>query len=97
MAELKDRVSKAVKQFFFTKKPDALYAITSGWLAPQVTLRNIKVPANSQVTMLGVKGALKTTVQGKNLLIEVPSLLPGELPFPPNYTFKIAGAEILPD
>jgi alpha-L-fucosidase len=88
---------KAVKQFFFTKKPEALYAITSGWLAPQVTLQNIKVPANPQVTMLGVKGPLKATVQGKNLVIEVPSFLPGEMPCRPNYTFKIAGAEILPD
>jgi alpha-L-fucosidase len=88
---------KAVKQFFFTKKPDALYAITSGWLAPQVNLRNIKVPANPQVTMLGVKEPLKATSQGKNLVIEVPSLMPSELPCRPNYTFKIAGAEILPD
>jgi len=32
-----------------------------------------------------------------NLVIEVPSLLPGELPAPPNYTFKIAGAEVLPE
>ena len=88
---------KAVKQLFFTKKPDALYAITTGWLAPQVTLRNIKMPANPQVSMLGVKGTLKATVQGKNLVIDVPSLLPGQLPFPPNYTFKIVGAEILPD
>jgi alpha-L-fucosidase len=88
---------KAVKQFFFTKKPDALYAITSGWLAPQVTLRNLKIPANPQVTLLGVKGALKATVQGKNLVIEVPSLLPSELPSAPNYTFKIVGAETLPD
>jgi alpha-L-fucosidase len=86
---------KAVKQLFFTKKEGAIYAITSGWLAPRVTIRNIKVPAKAEVTMLGVKGAMKAAVQGKDLVIEVPNLTPNELPCRFNYTFKIPGAEFL--
>jgi alpha-L-fucosidase len=88
---------KAVKQLFFTKKPDALYAITTGWLAPKITIKNMKVPANSSVTLLGWSGPLKTSVSGKDLVIDVPSILAHQLPCLHNYTFKIDGAELLPE
>jgi alpha-L-fucosidase len=85
---------KAVKQLFFTKKPDAIYAITTGWLAPKITIRNIQVPKDAAVTMLGVPGTLKTEVQGKDLVIETPALMPQQLPCRDNYTFKIPGAAL---
>jgi alpha-L-fucosidase len=88
---------KAVKQLFFTKNRETLYGITTGWLAPQVTIRNIKVPADAQVTMLGLNTPLKTRMQGTTLFIEVPQLMPQNLPCRYNYTFKIPGAELLPD
>ncbi|HWH71958.1 MAG TPA: alpha-L-fucosidase, partial [Candidatus Sulfotelmatobacter sp.] len=88
---------KAVKQFFFTKKPEAIYAITTGWLAPQVTLHNIKAPAKAPVTLLGVEGNLKYKVKGKDLVITVPQLMPQQLPCRYCYTFKIPGAEFLPE
>jgi alpha-L-fucosidase len=85
---------RAVKQFFFTKKPGALYAITTGWLAPRVTLHNVKAPAQPQVTLLGVQGVLRSQVNGKDIEIEVPALAPQQLPCRYNYTFKIPGAEL---
>ena len=48
---------KAVKQLFFTQKAGALYAITTGWLAPQITLRQVRLPAGAAVTLLGGAGA----------------------------------------
>lgn len=87
----------ASKQMFFTKKPDALYAITTGWLAPQITIRNIKAPAGAKVTLLGVPGELKYNVDGKNLVIEVPALMPEQLPCQHAYTLKISGGELLPE
>ena len=91
------KAGSAVKQLFFTKKPDALYAITTGWLAPEITIRNVKVPANAKVTMLGVPGTLKSKVKGKNLVITVPTLQPNQLPCQHCYSFKIPGAEWLPE
>lgn len=91
------KAGKAVKQLFFTKKPGAVYAITTGWLAPQVVIRDIKVPANPKVTMLGVDGEMKCKVQGTTLTIDVPSLMPQQLPCRYNYSFKIEGAELLKD
>lgn len=88
---------KASKQFFFTKKPGAIYAITTGWLTPQVTIRNVKLPKAGEVTMLGVPGSLKYKTKGKDLVIEVPALMPDKLPCLHAYTFKLAGAEWLPE
>jgi alpha-L-fucosidase len=87
----------AVKQAFFTKKPDALYAITAGWPGKTLVLRNIRVSANASVTMLGVPGALEKSIHGNTLTITTPSLGPDEAPCRYAYAFKISGAEILPD
>ena len=91
----KPKDGKAAKQLFFTKKPDALYAITSGWLAPQIVIRNVSVPANCQVNLLGREGSLKTAVRGKDLVIDVPVMEPDQLPCQYCYSFKIPGARFL--
>src|SRR5579872_6603757 len=88
---------KASKQLFFTKTPDALYAITTGWLAPQIKIRNISVPSDCRVTLLGREGILKATASGKDLIIEVPFLEPDQLPCLYSYSFKIPGARFLPE
>ena len=87
----------AVKQVFFTKKPDALYAITPGWPGKQLVLRNVQAPRASVVTMLGVPGPLHCQVEGNTLTIEMPKLNPDTLPCRFAYAFKIAGAKVLPD
>jgi hypothetical protein len=91
------RDGKAVKQFFFTKKPDALYAITTGWLDPVATIRNVKVPDGSKVRMLGVDEPLKWRAEGKNLVIEAPAPAPDRMPCRIAWTFKLPGAESLPE
>jgi alpha-L-fucosidase len=91
------RNGSAVKQIFFTKKPDALYAITAGWPGKQLVLRDIQVPAGAKVTMLGVPGELKASVTGNNLLIATPGLAPEEAPCRHAFVFKITGATLLLD
>src|SRR5262245_19041101 len=87
----------AVKQVFFTQKPDALYAITSGWPGKQFVLRNIKVLGNPSVTMLGVPGALKTSLNKDTLTITTPDLGPDQAPARHAFVFIISGAEVLPE
>ncbi|MBM3861057.1 MAG: alpha-L-fucosidase [Verrucomicrobia bacterium] len=87
----------AVQQAFFTKKPDALYAITPGWPGAKLALHNIKTPANSVVTLLGREGKLKRRIRGNTLEIEVPMLSPDQLPCQHAFTFKVTGAELLPE
>ncbi|MGO8745338.1 MAG: alpha-L-fucosidase [Thermoguttaceae bacterium] len=85
----------AVKQVFFTKKPGALYAITPGWPGKTLTLRNVSVPANATVTMLGVAGPLKTQLDGTTLTIALPDLGPEGAPCRHAFAFKINGAKVL--
>jgi alpha-L-fucosidase len=87
----------AMKQVFFTKKPAALYAISAGWPGRQLVLRNVKVPAGAQVTMLGVPGALKTKAAGDTLTITTPDLGPDGAPCRYAYAFRIEGATVTPE
>ena len=88
---------KAVKQMFFTQKPGALYAITVGWPGSQLVIHNIKVPENSQITLLGVPEQLKHSVNNTDLTVTLPVLNGDQLPCLYAYTFKITGAEMLPE
>ena len=87
----------AVKQVFFTKKPGALYAITPGWPGRKLVLRNVKVPAGTAATMLGVEGRLPTQIDGKTLTLTLPDLGPEATPCRYAFAFKIPGAELLPE
>jgi alpha-L-fucosidase len=87
----------AVKQVFFTKKPAALYAIVPGWPGKQLVLRDIHVPAEAEVTMLGVPGKLAHKVAGDVLTVTMPDLGPDDAPCRHAYTVKIAGAEVVPE
>jgi alpha-L-fucosidase len=91
MAGQRPRNGQAVKQVFFTKKPDALYAITAGWPGPALVLKDVAPPRDTVVTMLGHEGALEWRRSGRDLIIRTPALSPDELPCRYAYTFKIAG------
>jgi alpha-L-fucosidase len=88
---------KAVKQAFFTKKPDALYAITAGWPGKRLVLHNVKVPEKVKVTMLGVPGELVAKVDGTTLTVFLPPFGPDEAPCRHAFAFKIPGGELLPE
>ena len=85
--------AKAVKQLFYTRKPDALYAITVGWPGPELVLRNLKVAGG--ISLLGVPGKLKFEIRGKDVVVQTPALNGDQLPCLYAYTFKLEGAELL--
>lgn len=91
----KPATDTAVKQVFFTKKGDTLYAITPYWPTKELVLRNIKSSQKSEVTLMGVPGALKVSHKGKDLAIKMPVLQPEALPCRHAFTFKITGAEVI--
>jgi len=90
------RDGMAVKQVFFTKKPDALYAITAGWPGEKLTLRDVKVPAGAKVTLLGISEPLAWRATGNDVEITLPALNPDNAPCRYAYTIKLAGGEMLP-
>ncbi|HEX9785591.1 MAG TPA: alpha-L-fucosidase C-terminal domain-containing protein [Opitutaceae bacterium] len=87
----------AVKQVFFTKKPDALYAITVGWPGEKLVLRDVKFTNDVAVTMLGVAAPLETFRQGANVVITMPALGPEAAPCRHAYTVKLPGGEVIPE
>ena len=87
----------AVKQAFYTRKPDALYAITPGWPGRELVLTQIKAPAQPIVTLLGHTAPLQATLQGTTLTIRTPDFEPDRAPCRHAFTFKIVGAELLPE
>ena len=93
LAGMESRNGKARKQVFFTKKPGALYAITPGWPEQELVLLDVRPAANTVVTMLGVEGSLGWKATGGNLIVQMPSLGPDDLPSRYAHVFKITGVE----
>lgn len=97
--ELLDQVGQqprngiAVKQAFFTRKPGAIYAITTGWPGKKFVLRNLQMPAKGRVTLLGWAGELKVKRKGADLIVSMPEIQPGQEPCQHAYTLKLEGAE----
>jgi alpha-L-fucosidase len=90
------RDGNAVKQFFYTQKPGALYAIAAGWPGEKAILRDVRVPADATITMLGVDGSLVWRAAGSDLEIILPALNPDNVPCRHAYTLKIPGGEVAP-
>jgi alpha-L-fucosidase len=92
----KPRDGNAVRQVFFTQKPDALYAITAGWPGNRLVLKDVRVPDDAKVTMFGVPGVLKYTKKGGSIIIEIPDIGPDALPCRDAFVLKITNAAALP-
>ena len=86
----------AVKQVFFTKKADALYAITVGWPGETLVLKNVNVPADASVSLLGMPDKLEKSISGTTLTITTPNIAPDAAPCQHAYTFRISGGELPP-
>lgn len=91
------RDGRAVKQVFYTRKPDALYAITAGWPGATLVLRDVRVPAGAEITMLGVPGALAWRAAAGGIEITLPDLGPDDAPCRHAFTLKLPGAEVAPE
>jgi alpha-L-fucosidase len=87
----------AVKQLLFTRKSDALYAISIGWPTKTLVIRDVQVPASSQVTLLGYSGKVDARVSGTSLTVDMPDVPPDGMPCRYAYTLRIPGAVLLPE
>jgi alpha-L-fucosidase len=88
---------QAVKQVFFTRKENTLYAITPYWPVHELILRNIKTGGRTQASLLGVRGTLPIEVHASTVTVRVPELTVETVPCQHAYTFKITEAELMSD
>jgi len=89
------RDGAAVKQFWFTRKGNDLYAITTGWLRPTMTLRGVRPSETSRLTMLGFAQDLPWRLDGDGVSFDLPWLAPQDLPCRHAWTFRITDAQAL--
>jgi len=84
---------KARKEFLFTRKGKALYAICAILPDEIVTLRGITAAPDAKVSMLGVDGDLEWKQVGDRLVITMPKLNPSKMPCEIAWTFKVSAVK----
>jgi len=87
----------AVKQVFFTQKPDALYAIMAGWPGARLALHGVTVPAGATLTLLGRAEPLAWRAGGDGVEVALPDLGPEDAPCRYAFTIKLPGGKVAPE
>ena len=83
----------ARKEILFTQKEDQLYCICPVYPKDKLTIRNLSLPDDAKVTMLGYSESLSWKKDGKDIEISVPYLTASEVPCEYAWTFKIENIE----
>ncbi|MGS0524323.1 alpha-L-fucosidase [Zobellia nedashkovskayae] len=78
---------------FFTQKGQTLYGICPKYPKGNLTVKNVKLKSDAKVTLLGYEGPLKWEQNGKDIIVNVPSLTASEVPCDYAWTFKIDGVK----
>jgi alpha-L-fucosidase len=90
---LNPRPGQAVKELFFTRNEDTLYAISPKWPdGDTLVIRDVHLEANSEVSLLGSSVELPWKQEGHDLVIDISSVGINDVPeVGIMYTFKLAG------
>jgi alpha-L-fucosidase len=84
------REGQARKECYFTSKGDTVYALLPVLPDSGVfTVRDIELGEDSEVTMLGVEGALGVIPNADGIDVQLPRLNPSRLPYQHVYTLRI--------
>ena len=86
---------EARKEILFTRKGDALYAILPRYPEGTLTLRDLRFGKNARVSLLGSSHTdIAWRQKSKDVVVSVPVIVDGELPFAGPRVFKIEGASL---
>lgn len=80
----------AVREIFFTKKGNDVFAIVPKWPKDKLEIRDIELSKNTQITLLGSDIKIDFEQIGKDIILKTPCLSPDELPSKYAYAFKIS-------
>lgn len=87
------RVATEGETVRYTRKGEALYAISLGWPGEQLVLAAPKVTEETKVEMVGVEGVCKWQELNGKLTVTVPLLTPDKVPCRHAYVFKLTGVK----
>lgn len=83
----------ARKELLFTRKGNVLYAMAPVFPRRRLVVKDVRLDSGYTVSLLGYDRPLKSRRSGNTLVIDVPAILPDELPTRHLYTFKITGLD----
>jgi len=91
---LNPKPGNAVKQLYFTRKGNTLYALVPGWCEDDVlTVRDVRSSANTQISLLGCEKEIAWNQVGDDIEIELKNIGVSDLPCEHIRTFKISACE----
>ncbi len=79
----------ASKEIFFTQKADTLYCICPVYPDDQLTVKDLKLPSEAKISLLGMDTKVTWRQRGDKVVIDVPRLNPSRIPCRFAWTFKI--------
>jgi alpha-L-fucosidase len=83
---------QAVKEIFFTWKPDTLYAILPRYpVTHEIVIRNLHIPGPATVHLLATGVSLQFRNVGQDAVIQLPPYDPSSISTPYAYAVRIAG------
>jgi len=82
---------KAVKEILFTTKGNCLYCIMPKYPRESIEIRDFYPPASAKITLLGTGKPLNWARTQTGIRVEVPAMIPGEIPCQWAWTLKIEG------
>ena len=85
---------KAVKEMFFTRKGKSIYAIMPVYPRESIEIKDFRPSQSARITLLGTGKPLNWVRTKNGIRVEVPVLLPGEIPCNWAWTLKIEDAEM---
>jgi alpha-L-fucosidase len=77
------------KNIYYTCKANVLYVICTTWPEKALVIDDIKVNANTSVTMLGLSKPVKWHVKEGKMIIQLPSISPAQVLCQYAYVFKV--------
>lgn len=82
----------AVKELFFTQTTDAHYVISPKWPGKTLTIKDLKISKDTEISFLATGEILKWENSGKDIIIEIPEYQPNKMKASDNYAyaFKIS-------
>jgi alpha-L-fucosidase len=83
---------EARKEILFTRRDRTVYAILPRYPSGALTLRDLRLPKEARISLLGSRhGQIAWRRSGDDLIVEMPVIGDGELPFEGPRTLKIEG------
>jgi alpha-L-fucosidase len=90
---LNPREGDAVKEIFFTRKEDTLYAFTPRLPAHELVVKDLKMEEDSEISLLGFAESLTWRQEGGDVVVTIPRIRESQLPSDLVFVFRMTNVK----